>query len=116
MNVVYSVTEGWTKDLPFILKVNGVPFSLAGLTDVTLKLRRSSGTLVSISGTITVDPNQVTNPGKVIYTPGAGDFVYENLRYTIVQLYPYHWRVVDGSGEVAFFPNGEPDYIEVSRA
>lgn len=111
-----SITEGWTGTLgPFTLKVDGAPFNLDGLT-VTLSLRDGSNALVTPGGTVTVAPNQITNTGQVSYKPAAADFTFAAGLYGNVQTYKIHWKVVDGSGNVIYFPSGAPDEIEVYRA
>lgn len=111
-----SLTEGWTGVLgPFTLRVDGVPLPLTGFT-VTLQLRNAKGEVVTPGGTVTVDPDQGTNPGKVTYAPVAGDFVYASDLYGEAQIYKMHWKVVDGASKVIYFPNGAPDEIEIYRA
>lgn len=107
-----SVTTGWTQRLgPFTLRVDGIPLSLTGLT-VTLVLRRADGTLVSPLGTVTPDPDQVTNPGQISYDPTEDDFVWVEGGAT-VQYARLHWQVVDGNDKVVSFPNGSADLIAV---
>lgn len=113
---LFSITEGWTGTLgPFTLKVDGVPFNLDGLT-VTLKLRDGANALITPGGTITVDPDQIANTGQLRYKPGANDFTFSSALYGVVQTYKMHWKVVDGSGNVIYFPSGAPDEVEVYRA
>lgn len=111
-----EIVEGWTGILgPYILKINGVPLSLTGLT-VSLNLRNALNVVVVPGGTVTPDPDQVTNTGYVRYSPVAADFVFADGPYGVVQAYKMHWKVVDGAGKIVFFPSGAPDEIGVYRA
>lgn len=113
---LFSIVEGWTGILgPFILRTDGVPLNLTGFT-LTLRLRNAAGAVVVPLGVITPDPNQVTNPGKVTYVPAAADFVFGALTLGPVELYKFHWKVVDGASKVVYFPSGAPDEVEVYRA
>lgn len=119
---LFEVTEGWTGTLsPFVLKVQQpsdpapVPIDLTGFT-VQLVLRRASGVLVNVQGTVTPDPDQGARPGQVAFSPAASDFVYETTEYANPQMYETKWKVTDGNGKVVFFPNGAPAWIAVYRA
>lgn len=114
MGLLHPVVEGWTGRLgPYTLKLHGAPVDLSGLT-VELKLRKEgSGKYVDTVGDVTVDSDQTANKGKVYFDPDATDFKANGLES---QVYLLHWKVTDGDGKVVFFPDGEPDSIEVFKA
>lgn len=112
---LFSLVAGWTAPLPVqTIRLNGVPLDLTGMT-ITLILRRASGELVTVGGTITIR-NQTSFPGQVIFTPAEGDFTFEDNQYTVEQLYQQHWKITDANSDVAFSPSGEADTIVVYRA
>ncbi len=117
MSVLLSLTDGWTQQLgPFTLKVDNVPVNLGGFT-VAMILHDPTGALVTPGGTVTVDPDQVNNPGQVYYQPVATDFVYSSaFPYAHQQPYTLHWKVTDLANKVVFFPNGQADFINVYKA
>ena len=109
MSTLLTITEGWTQTLDaFTLKANGTALSLTGLT-VTMVLKDRNGDAVDTDGDLTPDPDQGTNPGVIRYTPDAADFVAAKSPYTV------RFKVVDGDGAIAFFPNGEADQIVVVK-
>lgn len=115
MSQLLSVASGWTGRLgPFTLLADGVAVSLTGMT-VTLVIRDPDGALVTPGGTVTVNPDQVANPGKVVYDPAATDFVWVSGG-PARQPFQIRWKVVDGAGKVVYFPNGDADEISVYRA
>lgn len=110
-----SVVSGWTGLLgPFTLKVDGTPLNLTGYT-VTLVVKTSLGVVVALGGTVALR-NQTSFPGQVTYTPVATDFVWETGSTLERQPYTIHWKVVDGPGQIVYFPNGAADEISVYRA
>lgn len=115
MSTLLSVVAGWTQTLgPFTLKVDGVAVDLTGFT-VTLILHKPSGILLIPGGVVTV-LNQTTNKGQVTYDPIATDFVFAaDPSLGDEQLYAMHWKVVDGSGKIVFFPNVGADEIGVYK-
>lgn len=116
MSVLLSVVSGWTGRLgAFTLKADGTPLVLTGLT-VTIVIHKPDGTLVTPGGTLTVDPDQTANPGKVYYSPGTADFVWADPPGTERQPYRIHFKVVDSDSKVVYFPNGAADEISVYRA
>lgn len=109
MSLLLTLTEGWTQTLdPFTLKANGTALSLSGMT-VELIMKDVRENTVDTAGDLTVDPDQGANPGVVRYAPDAADFVAARSPYSV------HFKVTDGSGNVAFFPNGAPDQIVVEK-
>jgi hypothetical protein len=111
---LFRITEGWTGMLgPFTLKIDGVPFNLNTYTP-TIVIRKPSGALVAAGGQVSV-LNQGTNPGQVTYDPAPTDFAWESGRYTNAQIFTVRWKVTDSNNKVVYFPNGEPDEIEVYR-
>lgn len=109
---LYEITSGWTDELEFILKLEGVPIPLTGWT-ITIVIHDSLGVLRVPGGTLVVDPNQVGNPGKLTYKPVAADFTFQSEGASSRQPYKIHFKVVDGPGDVVTFPNGPADTIDV---
>jgi len=110
MAKILDVVEGWTQELgPFMLRADGSPITLTGLT-VTLILRGHGDTEETEipSGQIRV-ADQGTDPGEAYFTPVAGDLVNASSPYTI------RWRLTDGNGDHAYVPNGPADTITVYR-
>jgi hypothetical protein len=105
---MFKITEGWTTELgPFTLKNGGVAYNLDGMT-VTLMLRGKGGILLEVpTGQIRKAVQAGGTVGQVYYKPLATDLDAEHSLYTV------RWQVVDGADDVVFFPNGDPDYIEV---
>ena len=115
MSFLTDVVAGWTGRLgPFTLRKAGTPFSLTGYT-VTAIIRQSNGVQSPTGGTVVIDADQVTNPGRVYYDPVATDFVWNDVRGPVVQSHTIHWKVMDGAGKIVFFPNGDGDEIAVHR-
>lgn len=115
MSVILSLVEGWTGVLgPFTLKLDGTPVNLTGFT-ITLVLRDAAGNLVTTGGTVTL-LNQGTYPGQITYSPLATDFVFTSGAYATNTIYQAHWKVVDGSGKIVFFPNDGSAEFAVYRA
>lgn len=113
MSDLLSIVSGWTGILgPFTLKIDGAALDLTGLT-VTVVLRGPSGTITP-GGTVTL-LNQVTNKGQVTYSPISTDFVFSAGGNVSRQTFQIHWKVVDGSGKIVYFPNGQADEIGVYR-
>ena len=116
MSIVLELVEGWTGDLgPFTLKLDAVAVDLTGFT-ITLILRDAAGTLITTGGTVTIDADQVTNKGQLTYTPVAADFVFTAGAYKTSTIYQMHWKVVDGAGDIVFFPNDGASELAVFRA
>lgn len=118
MSKLLDVVSGWTGTLdPFTLRSNGVAFpgGLDGFT-VEIVLHDYLGNSITPGGTVTVDPDQVTNPGVVRYAPAATDFVFaDDVNYPIFQAVTIHWKVTDGAGKVVYFPNSDADTIDVYK-
>ena len=111
MALLYTITEGWTKPLgPFTLSINGAALNLTGFT-VNLKLRPLvSSTFSDTAGDVTVLPDQFgTQKGQVMFKPDVEDFKASKGEYAV------HWELTDANGDVAFWPNGDPDTIKVVK-
>lgn len=110
MALLFKITEGWTKELgPFILRIDGVAFSLDGMTvEVYIRSRRTGDLVPSGKLTVRVAANQTTTgKGQVYLKPAADAFSHLDRTYDI------HWKVTDVSNDVCSFPGGEPDTLEV---
>jgi hypothetical protein len=98
-----DVVEGWTEELgPFALLADGVAIDPTPYT-VTLLLRDRFGAAVT-----TTSKTRTATAGAY-FTPAAGDLLAAKSPYHL------HWKVVDGSGAVVFFPDAEADRIVVHR-
>jgi baseplate upper protein BppU len=99
-----ELVEGWTGDLDFVLKANGVALDLTGMT-VELILRKPDGTTIDTAGDTSVpDPAA----GKVRYAPDSADLVAANSPLMA------RWKVTN-AGKVVYFPAGSPDRWEIYR-
>jgi hypothetical protein len=99
-----SIVEGWTQRLTFTLTSDGSAYNGTGITVSDLIITGRDGTAVDTTG----DFGWVTaSAGTVYYDPDAADFS--------ASLSPYFVRVklTDGSGKIAYFPNGEPAQLTV---
>lgn len=112
-----DIVEGWTQELePFRLWSDGAPVDLTGLT-VDLVVKDKDGTDVPITRSkVRVDSDQTWDAvtetggrGKIYLTPTDGPFTNALSPYTI------RAKVTDGSGKIAFWPNGAPDTIVVFK-
>lgn len=113
--MIYEVTEGTTKKLKFRLKYvdeNGTVQTLntTGMT-ITLQLTKEDLTLVDTSGNIM--PLAPGSSGLVEYSPDATDFVIPPGAQ--VASYLSKFKVVDGTGEIDFFPRGEHDVCKIRK-
>jgi len=111
MAKLFDVVEGWTQELgPFVLRADGTPITLTGLT-VTLLLRGhgDADETAIPGGQIRVAADQSADPGEVYYTPADGDLVNASSPYTI------RWRITDSNGDHAYVPNGPADTLLVYR-
>lgn len=104
MALLTDIVEGWTSRISLQLYEDGVALNGTGLTVSALDIVGSDGTVV----TTTSDFGWITaSAGTVYYDPDATDFVAAKSPYSVrVQL-------TDGSGKVAWHPNGKPDTIRV---
>jgi hypothetical protein len=111
MAAILDIVEGTTaRQGPFTLRVDGAALSLTGLT-VTMQLRGLGETsYVDTVGDTEVAADQVANKGQVYWDPDAADLVYTKTPYKM------RFKVVDGAGKIAFWPNAEPSEIGVHRA
>jgi hypothetical protein len=73
---------------------NGVAQSLAG---ATVRFLMWQGNSLKVDGTATPDPDQVTNKGKVVYSPAVDDF-------DTADEYHQEWEVTFVSGVRTTFP------------
>ena len=112
-----DVVEGWTAELdPFRLWVDDQPLDLTGMT-VDLILKDSTGAPVAIDDAqIRKDSDQTWNPatqaggrGQVYFGPTAGQLLNAKSPYTM------HWKVTDGAGKVAYWPNSGADLLTVYK-
>ena len=97
-----DIVEGWTQDLEFQLKSDGVAVDLTGIltANVTLILTNADGTSVTTTSDISI--SDATN-GKVKYSPDAGDLLAVNSPLSA------RFKVIDADGKIVFFPSAAPD-------
>ncbi len=113
-----EIVEGWTQELEaFRLWSDGAPVNLTGLT-LDLIVTDKSGAAVTIdrSSQLRVDSDQswdattqVGGRGKFYLTPTAGQFLNSATPHTV------RAKLTDGSGKIAFWPNGAPDTLIVYK-
>ena len=107
MSTLLTVVEGWTQELgPFTLKVDDVALALTGYT-VSLVIKGRSGSQISSPSTRVHGTQSGATTGYVYYTPSDGELVASESPYSM------HWKVIDGSSKVVFFPNTAADKMIV---
>ncbi len=100
-----NLVEGWTGRIIYQLVAAGVVQDLSGAS-VELILYDRNSQPVSLSGSSDVlDAEE----GKVYFDPAEDDLVAARIPYSA------RWKVTDGVGKVAFFPNGEPERWHVRK-
>lgn len=112
VGIVADIVEGWTAEVgPFTLKADGVAIDLTGfIASQILALVRKVGetTYVPTTGDMRIDDDPAT--GKVYWSPDAIDFPTGSFG-----TYEFRFKVTDGDGKVAFFPNGAAQQIRVFK-
>lgn len=99
-----NLVPGWTEPLDFTLLEDDIAADLTGQT-VVIDVIDKNGTAVAPLGATTVpDPTA----GHVRYSPTGTEFTVAGQPYGV------RWKVTDGSGKVAFFPNGKRDQWKVA--
>lgn len=81
------------------------PVSLQTASQVRLLLKTKH---TSIERTAVIDPDQITNPGKVAYTWVTGDTA-------IAAVYDCEFEVTWGDGTIETFPNDSYNVVEFKR-
>lgn len=99
--LVENFVEGWTERILETLEASPdastplAPISLAGLT-VEIVLRDCNEALIDVSG----QSGKVTETGALVYfDPEPTDLLASSSPYYV------RWKITDGTGKVAFFPN-----------
>lgn len=123
---LHKVNEGWTVPIPFVLDGDGGPLDLTGMTIELLMTDRTDAP-VTVQGTVTPDPDQVANKGRVTYSPHADDLL-PGATDKVVSLavsdaagsISYferkgRFKVTDGAGKVVYNPSGEPDIWRIYK-
>ena len=101
--------EGETAPRTFLLKEEGNPYDLTGLT-VTLELTDRTGAAVDTTGDVAiVTPQTGTDLGKVRFTPDAADLTLAKTPHRA------RFKVSDVLGGFAYFPRKEPDIWRVRK-
>lgn len=104
MATVVELVQGWTSPLDYGLAM-GTDTSpdLTGMT-VTLRVSTVEGVDLSLGGSVAL---LTATAGTVRYTPATdGTDIIKGT-------YRTRFKVVDGSGRIAYFPSGEPDTWKV---
>lgn len=99
-----ALVEGWTGNIDYRLKADGLTVDLTGAT-VELTARDNVGAVVTMTGVTTI-PDELT--GHVRFAPATGDLVSSKSVYSI------RFKVTSG-GKVTYFPNGEPEKWNVAK-
>lgn len=103
------VTEGWTEPIIHTLLNDGAAVLIQGLT-IALIMYGSDHAALSTSGKVTnLDDGTAPNKGKVKFSPGSSDLVEAKSPYTV------KWKVTDGAGKDAFWPNGAWETLKVYK-
>lgn len=106
MAELFTITEGWTRELSFTLLSQGSVVDLSDL-DVVPVIKTKAGKALTIPPEkYRVDDDPTT--GKVYWTPVAADLKAANTPYSI------HWKVTGDDG-VIFYPSGDADTIAVAK-
>jgi hypothetical protein len=101
MTSLVDITEGWTSALDFQLLLNGAAFDATGMTLASV-VRDREGKLVTVS---TAWGTQATSLARL--SPVVTDFVAAQGPYSL------RFRVTDGAGKIAYFPQGDASRIGV---
>jgi hypothetical protein len=96
-------TAGWTAPIEHSLLHDGATFNGAGMTPAII-LTDKNGAAVSVSGSVAWANSAVS---RVRYSPAAADLVAAKSPYKM------HWKVTDGAGKIAFYPQGAPIMLTV---
>ena len=95
----FEIVEGWTGDLDFGLKVNGVERAWVGGDTVALILKTADGRLIETGNNVAVVPdNPPGTIGVARYTPNAGDLKAKDSPLLA------RFKVVT-NGRVVYFPS-----------
>jgi hypothetical protein len=98
-------TEGWTARIEHTLQHDGVSFNASGMTP-SLSLRDKDGNVVTFTGSVAWADSSVS---RIRFTPSSTDLVQAKSPYKL------HWKVTDGAGKIAFYPQGAPILITVYK-
>jgi hypothetical protein len=98
-----EIIEGWTGPIDFALKADGSAVDLNGIT-VTLLLKGNDGLAVDTTGDISILDSTA---GTVRYLPDAADLTAAKSPYKA------RFKLVDGTGAIAYCPSGARDRWDV---
>lgn len=90
-----DLVEGWTERITYQLTADGATQVLSGMT-VALDIFDRRNVQVAVTGASGIVDAAT---GKVYFDPNPADLVSSKSPYYV------RWKVTDGSGKVAFFPN-----------
>lgn len=99
-----EIVEGWTSRLSFQVLDDGAAADRDGLTVTALDIVGNDGVAVDTSNDFGWIDDSV---GSVYYDPDAADFVASKSPYRV------RYQLTDGSGKVAWWPDGAADTIVV---
>ena len=100
-----EITEGWTAPIDYQLLDDGVAVDHTGFT-VALILKDAFGGAPSTTSTGEVAYLTSTD-AKVRYQPSSGDLRASRSPYTA------RFKVTDGAGKIAFYPQGAAERWDV---
>jgi len=95
-----DIVSGWTEDVDYILKVDGVALDLTNMT-VAIVARKPSGSEITLTGTLTI--TDAAN-GVVRFSPAVAD-----IALATTSSYHVRWKVTDSGGKISYFPNAEAE-------
>lgn len=110
MTIAYDeYVEGWTAPIEYTLEHKDphtgavATFNASGMTP-SLVLKDKNGNVITFTGTVEW---AVEATSKIRFNPAATDFVASKSPYTL------HWKVTDGAGKIAYYPQGPPIKVKV---
>ncbi len=101
---LFDITEGWTSPLDTQLQLDGAAFDASGMS-VASEIHGRDGVAVVVTTTWQI---QATSVARLALT--AGQLTVSKTPYTV------KFKVTDGSGKIAYFPSGDPMFINVFPA
>lgn len=102
--MIYLV-EGWTGDVDYALKADGVAFDLTGAT-VEMKAFDKANVALAFAGTTSVTD---APGGNVRFSPASSDLTAVQSPLSV------RFKVTLAGGKIVFFPNGGPELWIVKK-
>jgi len=100
-----NLVEGWTGNIDYQLKADGIAVNLNGLT-VSIVARKQDGAAITLTGTLTITDEPT---GKVRFAPGATDILAASSPCQV------RFKVTDGFSKVTYFPSGGAEQWNIRK-